>query len=84
MLHRYWFMFKNAPIFSPLNLGCGVTAYSYDDAVGMLSSRVSAGETTLAILNVVENVDVETLDRGHVLPNLGDVAARGIWFPLGY
>lgn len=84
MLHRYWFVFENAPEFNPLNLGCGISAYSYDDAVQLLRSRVGGKEVTLKISSVVEDVDIDTLDSGHVLPNLGDVTVRGIWFPLGY
>jgi hypothetical protein len=37
-----------------------------------------------AVVQVVENVDVSTLDQKHVLPNIGDVTVRGVWFPLGY
>jgi hypothetical protein len=32
----------------------------------------------------MEDVDLSSLEQKHVLPNLGDVTARGIWFPQGY
>ena len=31
-----------------------------------------------------EDIDVRALDPNHVLPNIGNVTSRGIWFPLGY
>jgi len=32
-------------------------------------------------LKVVEDVDVRTLDQGHVVPNMGAVNFPGVWFP---
>ncbi|EAZ97904.1 hypothetical protein MELB17_13567 [Marinobacter sp. ELB17] len=29
----------------------------------------------------IENIDVQTLDRDHVIPNMGVCTERGIWFP---
>jgi len=34
--------------------------------------------------SVRENVDVSALDERHVLPNMGNVLVRGVWFPLGH
>jgi hypothetical protein len=31
-----------------------------------------------------ENLDIRTLDQGHVIPNMKDPTLRGVWFPLGY
>jgi hypothetical protein len=83
LLHRFWFTFKNPPQLSALNLGCGVTAYSRDDALGLLQGRSSIPMDSLQIDEVVENVQIDSLDPGHVLPNMGDVSQRGVWFPLG-
>jgi len=30
---------------------------------------------------VIEDVDVSTLDQGHILPNMSPPNVRGIWFP---
>ena len=84
LLHRFWFTFKNPPQLSVLNLGCGVTAYSRDDALGLLQGRSSIPMDSLQIHEVVENVQIDSLDPGHVLPNMGDVSQRGVWFPLGF
>lgn len=32
-------------------------------------------------LGVVPDVDVRTLDEGHVIPNMGPPAIRGVWYP---
>lgn len=79
-LHRFWFTFKNPPPFSVLNLGCGVTAYNHDDALAL----INVPATGLEIDRVIENVQVDSLDPGHVRPNIGDVSQRGVWFPLGF
>lgn len=83
-LRRYWFSFEKSSRPTPLNLGCGVTAYDYDDAVKILRERVFVGKEFQKILGYIEDIDVSTLDPKHVLPNTGLVTVRGIWFPKGY
>lgn len=61
----------------------GVTAYSLDDALSLL--RSCASYTLLTPPVVVQawpNVDVSTLDAGHVLPNMLPPNRRGVWFPI--
>lgn len=82
VLRRFWFTFDELPPYSPLQLGCGIAAFSLDDAVGILQSKVFAEEPK--IKSVIEDVNVNSLDANHVLPNMGDVTTRGVWFPLGY
>ena len=38
----------------------------------------------IAIREIREVNDVAELDQGHVIPNMGNMLKRGIWFPLGY
>jgi hypothetical protein len=56
----------------------------------MLVARWRAGDTCLRVAGYPivpprpEEGRVETripLDTGHVLPNMGDVTQRGVWFP---
>lgn len=84
-LHRYWFRFEGEPNDLPpgVGLGCGVTACKFGDALGLLRARVFAGALP-TVTEVIEDVDVSTLDPGHVLPNMAPPGLRGIWFPLGY
>jgi hypothetical protein len=84
LLHRFWFTFSPPPEFSSLCLGCGITAYNYADAIEILEKLVFAGRLMPKIESGIEDVDIQLLDRDHVLPNMGLVTARGVWFPLGY
>jgi hypothetical protein len=64
-------------------LGYGVTAYNLEDALGLLRDRVLGGHAP-RIESVIENVDVSTLDEGHIRPNMEAPTFRGVWFPRGY
>jgi len=79
-LRRFWFKFDAHPD-SPL--GYGVTAWTEDDANAILQSRVfSGGDVPVAA--VTPDIDVSTLDAGHIRPNMESPTWRGIWFPRGY
>jgi hypothetical protein len=86
-LRRYWFEFRHT-IHDPhpvgTLLGCGVTAFSREDALQLLDERVFGRQPLPSIRRRVEDVDVSALDPGHVLPNMADPTWRGVWFPLGY
>ena len=43
VLRRYWFNFEKPVEPAALRLGCGVTAFDYDDAVRLLRERVFGG-----------------------------------------
>lgn len=86
MLHRYWFCFDGtgeAALRGSLKLRCGVTAYSREDAQEILRRQVFGGPIP-NVTRMIEDVDVSTLDHGHVLPNMEVVLLRGVWFPNGY
>jgi hypothetical protein len=82
-LRRYWIEFPKRvelpPGFRP---GCGVTAFDLVDAFEILRGAFRKGAVP-APTQVVEDVDIRTLDQEHVVPNMGDVTRRGIWFPRG-
>lgn len=88
ILTRYWFEFvisdqdlQRYNNYGGLGLGCGVTAYTYEDALAVLAEQLFRGEPIPPVRKVIEDVDVSTLDAGHVLPNMGVPAWRGVWFP---
>jgi hypothetical protein len=61
----------------------GVTAYSLDDALSLL--HASAAYTLPSppiVVHAWPNVDVSTLDEGHVRPNMLPLNRRGVWFPI--
>jgi hypothetical protein len=72
LLIRFWFNIDG-------KLGYGVTAYSLDDAILLLSEAVDDFDLTSS--TVVENIDVSTLDQNHVIPNMGAPNFQGVWFP---
>jgi len=77
---RYWLTFPRLDTPHPINLGCGVTARDYDEA--LLLVREAFPDLALgAPVAAIDNIDVSTLDAGHVLPNIGNVLARGVWWP---
>jgi hypothetical protein len=87
-LTRCWFEFdKSTDDLSKyvlglgLGFGCGVTARNYDDALALIDEHLLRGEPMPPIARVVPDIDVSTLDVGHVIPNMGVPIWRGVWFP---
>ncbi len=86
-MKRYWFEFDFSNYENPpygLIIGCGVTGYEYNDVIQLLKDKVFYGRDLPVIKEVIENVDIQKLDRNHVIPNMDPPINRGIWFPLGY
>lgn len=86
-MRRYWFEFDltiddDAP--SGVIIGCGVTAENTTEAKLLLKDKVFKDSDFPTIVNLIEDVDISTLDAGHVLPNMGNPIVKGIWFPIGY
>jgi hypothetical protein len=88
-LHRFWFTFAISPgelgqhySYAGLGYGCGVTAYSLEDALNVLRQELFRDDPLPEIEQVVEDVNVGALDPGHVLPNMRSPDERGIWFPI--
>ena len=74
LLRRFWFKTKE-------HLGFGVTAYSLDDATHLVEEAARSLGLDYELADVIENVDVRSLDQGHVIPNMGPPNLRGVWFP---
>lgn len=78
-LRRFWLTFAE----STWPRYVGVTAYSREEALALARNLfrsphcASAPEPT----EVVEEVDLSTLDPDHVLLNCGPPVWRGIWYP---
>lgn len=86
LLTRYWIIFDVSRI-PQLQFrfawGCGVTAYSYEDALFLIQIQIfeELQQPMPPIKTVVENIDISTLDKNHILPNMGVPVWRGVWFP---
>src|SRR4051812_22302734 len=79
-LTAYWIV----PPPPPGPLGFGITAWSLEDVLRII--RAMGYEMFLPEdlneLVVREGVTVAELDQGHVVPNMGPIAVRGLWFPF--
>ena len=63
--------------------GCGVTAYNFEDALTLMKENVFGDDDLPPIRNVVEDIDISTLDEKQVRSNIGIPVFRGVWFPTG-
>ena len=73
MLTRFWFK-------TDRGLGYGVTAKSQADAEALLKSH-GYPLPTERVLAVTRDVKMAALDKEDVVPNVGPLAVRGVWFP---
>ena len=74
LLMRYWFKTKE-------HFGFGVTAFSLEDAKSLLDDAARSLGIDYEVLEIIEDIDIRSLDQGHVLPNMGPPNLRGVWFP---
>jgi len=87
MLKRYWFVIYPEQRYGSLN--AGVTASSITEAKELLLKnfeKINYWEPLerlkeKADLEVIENIDVQLLDKELVIPNMGPVIFKGVWFP---
>lgn len=73
-LRRFWFRTAEG-------LGIGATAYSEDEARDLAREAADRLARNFEVIETILDVDVRTLDQGHVLPNMGPPNLRGVWFP---
>ena len=78
-LETYWITF---PGDSSMLSGIGVTAYSEEDAFALVTERgldhLIAHASTIC---VTRGVRVTDLDPTNILPNIGPMQFRGVWYP---
>jgi hypothetical protein len=82
-LRRFWIEFEPRLSFGS---GFGVTAIDVDDALGLIAEWrrdfLSRDVDPLPPpMRIVEDVDVSTLDPGHVLNQINPPIWRGVWYP---
>ncbi len=85
LLHRFWFVLEHSKLQTTKKRYVGITAFNEEDALFFLNTvaipALGSAVGECKILSIVRDVDVSQLDPKHVLPNLGDVTIRGIWYP---
>ena len=84
MLKRFWFVRNTEDRFGVHNYG--VTANTKDEATDILMKYLTKfdREESKRIkkdTEVIENIDVRLLDQNHIIPNMGVVTFKGIWWP---
>ncbi|CAH1665698.1 conserved hypothetical protein [Hyphomicrobiales bacterium] len=82
MLHRYWFSFSKTESPCILNTGCGVTAFSIDDAKKILEADLFPVYGNRQTVEITEDIDISKIEDGHIIGNMKPPIFRGIWFPL--
>ena len=73
MLTRYWFKTDRGH-------GYGVTASSQTDAENILKG-FGYPLPSERLVGVVAGIGMASLDKEEVLPNIGPMAVRGVWYP---
>ena len=76
LLTSYWIAAPGPKLASSF----GVTAYSIEDAFSLLAEAgypFDQNEVT-----VIENIRFEDLDPNHIVPNMGPMVLRGVWYPF--
>lgn len=73
-LRRFWF-----PL--PVGFGVGVSAASEAEARRLAEAARARYFPDATLGEVVADVDIRTLDQAHVVPNMGLVVERGVWYP---
>ena len=80
-LRRFWLRLDPArQVAVGFQLGCGITALNREDALHLLRS-VYPPRTEFVVLDWIDDVEINSLEPRHVLPNIGDTTKRGVWFP---
>jgi hypothetical protein len=85
LLDTFWFTF---PQDLHMPFGIGVTAYSEADAYELMHERgVSDWFANAKEIVVQKNVRIQDLSQSNIVPNIGPMQLRGVWYPcmnIGY
>jgi hypothetical protein len=63
-------------------LGFGVTAFDLEDALQIIASFGYVLPDDGSKLRVTQGVKFDDLDKNHVVPNMGPMVVRGLWYPF--
>ena len=84
-LDTFWITFPKDP---NLPFGIGVTAFSEEDAFALIHEQgIDKWYESAKELKVQKGVRIKDLDQTNILPNIGPMQFRGVWFPaqnIGY
>jgi len=74
LLTRYWFV-------TNIEYNFGVTAYSIENTKKLIDKANKTFRFKFEIIEVIENIDVSTLDENLILLNIGPPNFRDVWYP---
>jgi hypothetical protein len=60
----------------------GVTAYSVEDAFELLNVAGHVLSRDDPNSRITEGIQFADLDQMHIVPNMGPIVLRGVWYPL--
>jgi hypothetical protein len=84
-LECFWISFPRDP---NLVLGIGVTAFSEEDAFNIIKERgLDEWYRDASEIRVRAGIRIEDLDPTNIVPNIGPMQLRGVWYPalnVGY
>ena len=78
-LISYWMSFPENERFP---LGIGVTAYSLEDAFALVQQQGIEWPAQASRIDVRRGITVHDLDQSNVVPNIGPMQLRGVWYPV--
>lgn len=72
----YWLQFRVPAYTNPY---VGVTARDWADAIALSHEATGLDETQIEAWREIR--DAAELDQNHVVPNMGVIVRRGVWYP---
>jgi len=78
LLTSYWFELDSH--FKQI----GVTAYSIEDAKRLIQEKAFPKQQFPRIIKITENIQFKNLDQNHIIPNIGPISERCVWYPNFY
>ncbi|MCL6416650.1 hypothetical protein MIB92_13400 [Aestuariirhabdus sp. Z084] len=73
-LQPYWFPLDQG-------IGIGITAYSEGEAISLAEECLKKYYPNQELGKPIIGLSVNELDQGHVIPNMGPINLKGVWFP---
>jgi hypothetical protein len=84
MLHRCWLTVSGTNLRPGSDRGVGVTAFTDQDALNILKETFPTDKYSYTVERIEFDIDLGTLDRNHIIPNMHPSVWRGIWYPMGH
>jgi hypothetical protein len=81
-IKTFWITFISNSLPSLFQKGCGVSAVDEFEALSIINSNKMVILYTSGVDNI-KPINIDDVEKNHILPNVGNFAVRGIWYPNG-